>query len=667
VEYDVTGKVKKVFSDAAKTQLKVEFQYDDRGFRLAKVNHETNKTTWYIRDASGNVTSIYTQEGIPDAANPNPLIQTEIPIYGAGKLATYYPQENGTTAYELTDHLGNVRAILRKNVATYTATMEDNGAADITNPRVQELAYFKNLFETEVVDFRMNHTPPGAVANPEMAAYLHWIDGMGGMEAAHAKGMDSHKAIGPAINLKVNPGDTLDLSVWAKYENKLNYGRSAPQSVLATALGGTFALTEGLESLPEAIQTFADGLPLLFGATAADPDTQPYAYLNYLIFDEQFNTLDAGAMRVPTTAGFDPGFELLPHQQVQFAPIAINTTGYLYAWVSNESENTKVWFDDLTITHRQSIVTQATDYGPWGDVVREQKSNTFDNYRYGYQGQFAEKDEETGWSAFELRMYDPVIGRFTTIDPEGQFSSPYIGMGNNPINGVDPNGGYLFGLFGSTREQRLEARNLQSQGLEVSCITCREIKYSWTSDWQYDPNGSPVSWADNRQTDYHYTLDRELKTSFVESVDRWSTNLATGQADFDPFTQFTLGFGGLNGAVAAGTRGLSVATTPGRALFWSGVRSSSAASFARSAGFTTLEMTTAGRFLSSTQRAVLPIFRNSLWRTASARFATGASGQVNLIIGSHFRGAASVFIRIERPILRNSFKTGRVTNFNLIR
>jgi len=73
--------------------------------------------------------------------------------------------------------------------------------------------------------------------------------------------------------------------------------------------------------------TFTNGL--LFGATAADPDTQPYAYLNYLIFDEQFNTLDAGAMRVPTTAGFDPGFELLPHQEVKFQPVAISTTGSL--------------------------------------------------------------------------------------------------------------------------------------------------------------------------------------------------------------------------------------------------------------------------------------------------------------------------------------------------
>ena len=61
--------------------------------------------------------------------------------------------------------------------------------------------------------------------------------------------------------------------------------------------------------------------------------------------------------------------------------------------------------------------------------------------RYGYQGQFAEKDEETGWNHFELREYDPVIGRWLNIDPCGQFYSPYLGIGNIPTIGLDPTGG----------------------------------------------------------------------------------------------------------------------------------------------------------------------------------------------------------------------------------
>jgi RHS repeat-associated protein len=75
-------------------------------------------------------------------------------------------------------------------------------------------------------------------------------------------------------------------------------------------------------------------------------------------------------------------------------------------------------------------------------VLREQKWIDLDaKYRYGYQGKYAEKDEETGWDHFELREYDPIIGRWTTKDPMAQFYSPYIGMGNNPVSGTDPDGG----------------------------------------------------------------------------------------------------------------------------------------------------------------------------------------------------------------------------------
>jgi len=61
------------------------------------------------------------------------------------------------------------------------------------------------------------------------------------------------------------------------------------------------------------------------------------------------------------------------------------------------------------------------------------------NYRYRFQGQ--EKDAETGKEAFELRLWDGRIGRWLTVDPAGEFFSPYLGMGNNPISNIDPDGG----------------------------------------------------------------------------------------------------------------------------------------------------------------------------------------------------------------------------------
>ena len=85
-------------------------------------------------------------------------------------------------------------------------------------------------------------------------------------------------------------------------------------------------------------------------------------------------------------------------------------------------------------------LTAKTDYYPFGMPMPNRGFGT-NSYRYAFQGQ--EKDSETGKEAFELRLWDGRIGRWLTVDPAGQYSSPYLGMGNNPINGVDPDGAFF--------------------------------------------------------------------------------------------------------------------------------------------------------------------------------------------------------------------------------
>ncbi|WP_340077910.1 RHS repeat-associated core domain-containing protein, partial [Leptobacterium sp. I13] len=84
-------------------------------------------------------------------------------------------------------------------------------------------------------------------------------------------------------------------------------------------------------------------------------------------------------------------------------------------------------------------LTNATDYYP-GGMPMPNRQLTDGTYRYGYQGDFAETDPETGKPAFEARLYDPRINRWLTIDPAGEFFSPYLAMGNNWINIIDPDG-----------------------------------------------------------------------------------------------------------------------------------------------------------------------------------------------------------------------------------
>jgi RHS repeat-associated protein len=84
-------------------------------------------------------------------------------------------------------------------------------------------------------------------------------------------------------------------------------------------------------------------------------------------------------------------------------------------------------------------VLSYADYYPFGMEIPGRSYINGKAYRFGYQGQYAEKDE-SGYNHFEARDYDSRIGRWLIPDPAGQYHNPYLGMGNNPVKRVDSNG-----------------------------------------------------------------------------------------------------------------------------------------------------------------------------------------------------------------------------------
>jgi len=103
------------------------------------------------------------------------------------------------------------------------------------------------------------------------------------------------------------------------------------------------------------------------------------------------------------------------------------------------------------------------DYYPFGFVMNQYLSNG-EKYRFGYQGDFSEDDtEETGFNHFEAREYDSRLGRWMVMDPARQYASGYLGIGNNPISGVDPDGRYS--KFGAWLRNGFSSQGLvQSDG-----------------------------------------------------------------------------------------------------------------------------------------------------------------------------------------------------------
>ncbi|SFV33702.1 RHS repeat domain-containing protein [Thermoflavifilum thermophilum] len=212
---------------------------------------------------------------------------------------------------------------------------------------------------------------------------------------------------------------------------------NALSSAVITSSGGKMSIAQQ----PQLNDALSPGITqFLSNKDAANYNSYPKAFLNWVLFDNQFHFVQGGVTQVRSGTS----------KQVLVADIPVMPrNGYLFIYLSNESSQ-DVFFDQLVVHHRPGPLLAEDHYYPFGlemAGISDRAMNRLEN-RYRYNGiELNEKEFTDGWGldlyTARFRGLDAQIGRWWQIDPLASKYpswSPYNFTMNSPINLVDPTG-----------------------------------------------------------------------------------------------------------------------------------------------------------------------------------------------------------------------------------
>ena len=202
----------------------------------------------------------------------------------------------------------------------------------------------------------------------------------------------------------------MKMEVYAKYVDTNNANLTqALTDFLAAIANGTAPAGTVVDGSSYAASTSSFSYAGLLN-TSGSTSNGPKAYLNWLIFDRDYNFVNGGYQRMSDVAkehGQDVAHEKLS------ASVVITQPGYVYVFLSNEETSpVEVYFDEMVVTHAKSPIIEMTDYYPFGlQYGHFTREGSLENKSKLFQGQEYITDLDLGWYSFKYRNYMPDIGR----------------------------------------------------------------------------------------------------------------------------------------------------------------------------------------------------------------------------------------------------------------